>query len=75
MIDIDQVIRKKEQLNKELQLALATLEKKDDVKEIREKIHENQECCPHYSNKYNFVWEGNKCPYCGKCPCISRWGN
>ena len=38
MTDIDQIIDTKNKLNRELQVALSSMEKKNDVKDIREKI-------------------------------------
>ena len=65
-MNIDEIIATHQQLDAELRIALSTMERKDDIKEIRKKIQANQESCPHYSNKYNFICEDNKCPYCGK---------
>jgi len=70
MTDIDQIIDTKNKLNRELQVALSSMEKKNDVKDIREKIRLNQAHCPHYSKKYNFTWDGNTCPYCGQEHCV-----
>ena len=63
---INDIIAEKERLDKELRIALATMEKKDTVKEIQIKIKENQARCPHCDTKYNFVWVDDTCPYCGK---------
>ena len=63
MTDIDQIIDTKNKLNRELQIALSSMEKKNDVKEIREKIRLNQAQSPNYSKKYNLVGNGNTGPY------------
>ena len=65
MIDIDEIINKRQVLDNELLHALATMEKKDTIFQIREKIANNQERCPHYSAKYDMKIEGC-CPFCGK---------
>ena len=62
---IDDIIAEKERLDKELKVALATMEKKDDIPKIRELIKENQNKCPHFSNKYNWEIRDETCPYCG----------
>lgn len=68
-MNIDDIIATKEILDQELKLALSTMEKKDTIYKIREKIKLNQENCPHFSDKYNFVWTDDTCPYCGKKHC------
>lgn len=66
MIDIDMIIERHEQLDSDLRAALATMERSDKVKEIREAILENQKQCPHFSAIYNWtVADGKHCPYCG----------
>jgi hypothetical protein len=63
---IDDIIAEKERLDKELKVALATMEKKDTINEIKAKIKINQSKCPHFDAKYNFTWVDDTCPYCGK---------
>ena len=63
---IEEIIAEKERLDKELKIALSTMEKKNTIKEIQAKIHINQQRCPHIDAKYNFVWIDDTCPYCGK---------
>lgn len=63
---IDDIIAEKERLDKELKVALATMEKKDTIKKIQAKIKINQSKCPHFDAKYNFTWVDDTCPYCGK---------
>ena len=65
MIDIDLIIQKHKQLEKELVIALSTMERKDNIAKIRLEILKNQQECPHYSTKYNWVEVKGKCPYCG----------
>ena len=66
MIEIDKIIKTKNQLDKELKLALSTMNKTDAVRELFEKIKANQLNCPHYSDKYNWAIVDEVCPYCGK---------
>jgi len=59
----DNEIRKtKERLDEELRVALSTMDRKNDVFEIREKIKENQARCRHdpLINQYSGI-----CPICG----------
>lgn len=65
MITIDDIIYTHNQLETRLKNVLAKMELTDELKEIRAAIKLNQERCPHYSTKYNWVHDG-KCPYCGK---------
>ena len=65
-MNIDNIINKRMQLNKELQFALATMERKDTIYEIKKQIMDNQTQCPHISDKYNWIAENGICPYCGK---------
>lgn len=63
---IEEIISKKEDLNKQLIEALSTMSLSSNVKEIRKAIKENQEHCPHVSDKYNCFYINGKCPFCGK---------
>lgn len=65
-MNIDEIIQNKEILDKALYVALSTMEKKTVIKELRQKIKDNQAACPHFSEKYNFVMIDDICPYCGK---------
>lgn len=60
---LEEIRENKESLELQLKSALATMEKKDDVKIIREKIKLNQSLCPHSIN-YSLIKNGI-CPYCG----------
>ena len=65
MITIDDIIYNHEQLEMRLKKALSTMELSKEVRNIQTAIKENQQLCPHFSTKYNWVHDG-KCPYCGK---------
>lgn len=65
-MNIDEIIKTHDILQKELRMALSTMEQKDTVYQIREKIKINQSRCPHFSVDYNYVWVDDRCPYCGK---------
>ena len=64
-MNIDNIIHDKEVLDEALKNALSTMERKDDVKEIRFKLLELQNQCPHFSD-YNWAMIDGVCPYCGK---------
>lgn len=54
-------------LNRKLYVALQTLERKDTIFEIRQKMKELQKECPHYDNELQLDFtERGECPYCGK---------
>ena len=65
-MNIDEIIKQRTQLNHDLQIALATMERKDTIGKIRSAMLENQNKCPHISDKYNWVMQDGVCPYCGK---------
>ena len=67
---IDDIMAEKERLDRLLQLAVATMERKETLNEIRAQMRVNQARCPHFSHKYNYTWVGDTCPYCGKTNCI-----
>lgn len=62
---IDDIIQTHERLNKELKLALSTMERKDTIQKIKLAIIDNQKYCPHASTKYNWKITNDTCPYCG----------
>ena len=66
---IEDIIATKQQLEKELRVALATMEKSESIFQIRSKMRVNQSRCPHFDAKYNYVWVDDTCPYCGKRHC------
>ena len=53
-MNIDEIITTRERLNKELRIALSTMERSDKVYKIKKEIIENQKACPHFSSKYYF---------------------
>ena len=65
-MSIDEVIMRRNELNHALNIALATMEKKDTIQELKKEILENQKTCPHISSKYNWAIVNGICPYCGK---------
>lgn len=68
-MNINNIIKTKQILEKNLQYALSTMEKKETIYEIQNKIKENQARCPHFDNNYILDWINNTCPYCGKKNC------
>ena len=65
MTDIESIIKTRERLDKELQLALSTMERKDTISKIRLEMIKNQSRCPHFDNNYNWDIIDGECPYCG----------
>lgn len=63
---IEEIIQTHELLAQQLKHAAATMNKKDDLLEIRNKIIENQMRCPHFDNNFNWAIVDDICPYCGK---------
>lgn len=62
---MEEIIAQHKQLDKELRMALATMERSDKVYDIKKKIIKNQTRCPHFSTEYSWAVVDNKCPYCG----------
>jgi len=62
---IDDIINTRNRLNKELRMALSTMEKKDTIQKIKLEIMNNQKRCPHFSANYNWAIVDDTCPYCG----------
>ena len=62
---IDDIIQTREQLNRELRMALSTMERKDTIEKIKLAMIDNQKHCPHVSTKYNWEITNDTCPYCG----------
>lgn len=65
-MNIEEVIQTKERIQRELNIALASMEKKDTIKQLRNEMKQNQARCPHYSPIFQWTWANNVCPYCGK---------
>ena len=62
---IEEIMARRDELNQKLHVALASMQKTDEVILLREAIKENQRQCPHFSAEYNFAVVDNICPYCG----------
>ena len=62
---IEEVINTRVKLDKELKMALATMERSSAIYDIRKKIIENQKRCPHFDQNYNWAIIDETCPYCG----------
>lgn len=62
---IDDIIQTRERLNRELRMALSTMERKDTIEKIKLAMIDNQKHCPHASTKYNWEITNDTCPYCG----------
>ena len=62
---IDDIIQTRARLERELRLALSTMERKEAIRNIRLEIIDNQKHCPHASSKYNWEIADGVCPYCG----------
>lgn len=63
---MEEIIATHEDLDRKLQIALATMERKSDIEKLRVQIIENQKQCPHFDNNYNWMPVDDRCPYCGK---------
>ncbi len=63
---IDDLISRHEQLSRDLNIALSTMERKSTIAEIRKQLIELQNVCPHFSNELNYEMTDGHCPYCGK---------
>lgn len=64
-MNMDDIIQTHEELDRQLRVALATMERKDTIANIRHQIIVNQNRCPHFSEKYNWTVAAGRCPYCG----------
>ena len=62
---IEDIINRREELNRELKYALSTMERSDKINDIRLQIIENQKHCPHFDGNYNWAIINDTCPYCG----------
>lgn len=61
-----ELISRHEKLSCDLNIALATMERKSTIAEIREELIQLQNICPHFSSEHNFTMVDGYCPYCGK---------
>ena len=64
-MNMKEIIENRERLDRELRMALSTMERKDTIAKIRLDILKNQRVCPHFDNKYNWAVIDGVCPYCG----------
>lgn len=62
---MEDIINTHEKLNKELRIALATMERSNKIFDIKKQIIQNQTRCPHFSTQYNWAIIDGVCPYCG----------
>ena len=65
-MNMDEIIQKHNELSYKLRVALATMERKSTIYELRRELSEIQRICPHFSAEHNFVMVEGHCPYCGK---------
>lgn len=65
MSDIINIIAQRKRLDKELRMALATMERSDKIEQIRKEQIANQKKCPHFSAEFNWAIIDDTCPYCG----------
>lgn len=66
MMTIDEIISARERIERRLNFALATMERKETIRELREQLIHIQDECPHHSPDYNWTWTDETCPYCHK---------
>ena len=62
-MDINTIIKRKKEIDAELARAIASMEKKNTIFELRQQIKDLQSSCPHPG--YNFEEADNPCPFCG----------
>ena len=63
---IKEIIDKTDELCYNIKVAAATMEKKDELFELRRQLQEIQSNCPHVSQEYNWAVDNDTCPYCKK---------
>lgn len=68
-----ELISRHEKLSRDLNIALATMERKSTIAEIRKELIQLQNICPHFSSEHNFTMVDGYCPYCGKK--LEEWRN
>ena len=62
---VQEVLVNRRRLESELQMALATMEKKNTIHRIKQQLENNQKQCSHTDSNYNWSEQGEQCPYCG----------
>lgn len=60
-----EIIDTHERLERDLRIALSTMERKSTIYDIKTQLLELQQQCPHFSDEYNFAMIDERCPYCG----------
>ena len=65
-MNMEEIIRKHEDIERRLMFALSTMERKSTINEIHLELIELQHKCPHFSAEHNFAIIDGECPYCGK---------
>lgn len=63
---IKEIIDKTNVLCYNIKVAAATMEKKDELFNMRKELKEIQTMCPHVSTEYNWAIINDTCPYCKK---------
>lgn len=61
---IKEIIDKTDVLCYNIKVAAATMNKKDELFELRRQLKEIQSNCPHVSQEYNWATINGICPYC-----------
>ena len=65
-MNMNEIIRKHEELERRLKIALSTMERKSTISEIYTELIDLQKQCPHFSVEHSFAIVDGECPYCGK---------
>lgn len=65
-MNIKEIIDKTDELYYNIKIAAATMERKDELFELRRQLKEIQNNCPHVSQEYNWAIVNDTCPYCKK---------
>ena len=63
---IKEIIDKTDELCYNIKVAAATMDRKDELFELRRQLKEIQNHCPHVSQEYNWAIVNDTCPYCKK---------
>ena len=63
---MEEIITRRQKIERELEIALSTMEKKDIIQSLRKELLEIQNQCPHVDSQLNYTIIDDKCPYCGK---------
>ena len=61
---IKEIIDKTDILCYNIKVAAATMDRKDELFELRQQLKEIQSNCPHVSQEYNWAIVNDMCPYC-----------